>query len=445
MGEKSWKKKLFNHIIVLTVVLAIIALSFLTADNQRKQWLEDEVDEAGNFTQMYLSKGYISDEAKLTSEDQIQKDQTGELINEPIEKSVETLVEGTSDLSTSEMMDETEVVNPSLETQEVSPEETLYEPQVLHSSAKSPDTKYIAETYGVNKNITAGGFYPSREIRIRELTTNQIVWSMMGSYGSDFFWTTDSRYLAFSFTARIYADTIIVDTKDFTSVMVPIPKQIEENMQEFRPDIYLYAKEWMEDRKLLINFTYTGKDSTEYSGSFIYDLTTGLISTYQSNDSLIDNNPIDLTQMKPVGNISATYVDGCDTLDELAQKAEVIVKGTAGKVISDKQMGVLITVNIENTIKGDIRNKSKLSLLQMKDGNELIEGETYVLALGKDYEEGTYHVIGGYQGIFSMVDNEIYCNESKYLDELKKIMKEENRTAKSKLDLLCDSFSCRIK
>lgn len=407
MNKKSWKKKFIPELIVFLVVIVILALSFLTTDNQRKP------------------------------------------INTPVSTSAvtqnKTPAEATEDIPAQTVEDSTK------DKPVINSESTLEEPQVVHSSAVSPNSKYIAETYGVNKNITAGGLYPSDEIRIRELATDKIVWSMMGSYSCDFLWTSDSRYLAVSYTARIYSETVIVDTKDFTTDLIPVPEQIEENMQEFRPDVYLNAKEWMEDRKLLIDFTYTGKDSAEYSGNFIYDLTAGKVTAFLAEnqikeaDSKTNQSPIDLSQIKERGNVSVTYVGGCDTLDELAQNAEVIVKGTAGKIISDKLMGVFISFNIENTIKGDIDKDNKLTVIQLKDGNELVEGETYVLALGKDYEEDTYHVIGGYQGIFSIENNEIYCKEPKYQDELKKISKDENTTSKPKLDILGESFSNRIK
>lgn len=285
MEKKSWKKKLLTNLIVFLVVLVIFALSFLTADNQRKQWIEDYGDEAGNFTQTYLTKGYIPEAPEArnnkvgTVKDIPNKSvitQNEDLIEGSIEISVEISVEKSSqaagDFTVEKPSDASEVIKE--------------EPSVLHSSAVSPDSKYIAETYGENKNITAAGMYPSREIRIRELITDQILWSMTGSYECTFLWTQDSRYLAVSYTGRTYSETVIVDTKDFTEVMVPIPEQVEEKMHESRPDIYLYAEEWEEDGRLLIDFTYTGKDSTEYSGSFIYDLLTGTISAYQMNDSI---------------------------------------------------------------------------------------------------------------------------------------------------------------
>ena len=238
MNKNSWKKKLLTELIVFMVVMVIFALSFLTADNQRKQWIEDYGDEAGNFTQN----------------------------NTPTE-AAEISVQAAEDSTLEKPADALEA--------------SLDEPQVLHTNAVSPDSKYIAETYGINKNITAAGLYPSREIRIRELATDQIVWSMTGGYGCNLLWTSDSRYLAVSYSARIYAETVIVDTKDYTTVMVPIPEQIEENMQEFRPDVYLYAKEWTEDGRLLIDYRYTGEDSMEYYGTFSYEQSTGDIKEFQ--------------------------------------------------------------------------------------------------------------------------------------------------------------------
>ena len=284
MNKKSWKKKLLTEFIVFMVIMVVFALSFLTADNQRKQWIEDNGDEAGNFTQTFLSKGYIpeaTETPKKPEEPEEPFDTSKDIsINTSAITQNNTPTEASAEISV-QAVEKSTVEKPTVEEPAEDTEVILEEPQVLHSSTVSPDSKYIAETYGVNENITAAGLYPSREIRIRELTTDQIVWSMTGSYSCNFLWTLDSRYLAVSYTARTYAETVIVDTKDFTTVMVPIPKQIEENMQEFRADVYLYAREWEEAGGPLIDYRYTGKDSMEHYGTFNYELSTGDIKEFQ--------------------------------------------------------------------------------------------------------------------------------------------------------------------
>jgi hypothetical protein len=265
MKKKNLKKRFITQLAVFAVVMLILALSFLTAENQRKQWGEDYENEAGNFTQTFLSKGYIPESGaydKAASSTAI-NDSTGTVSADPPLAGEPSVIEEASNGT----------------------EDSIMEPQAIHSSALSPDMKYMAETYGVNKNITAGGLYPSQEIRLRDLSTDQIVWSMTGSYGCEFLWSPDSSFLAISYTGRTYAETLVVDIKDLTAHMVPIPEEIEEKANKDRPDVYLYAREWVDYLKLEISFTYTGEDSEEYSGSFVYDLSAGTVSAYQLKTS----------------------------------------------------------------------------------------------------------------------------------------------------------------
>lgn len=145
-------------------------------------------------------------------------------------------------------------------------------------SLNSPDSKYCAETYGVNTNVTAGGLYPSKKIRIREISSGNIVWEMTGYYGCSFYWSSDSQKVAISYVARIYGDTVIVDTKDFSEILVPIPEELMRYFRSFRPDSYVMVDQWIDNINLAINITYTGSDELNHSGRYVFIPTTGEVT-----------------------------------------------------------------------------------------------------------------------------------------------------------------------
>ena len=159
-----------------------------------------------------------------------------------------------------------------------------YNAQVDHSSAYSPDGKFLAETYGVYTNITAGGLYPAEGIRIVELSSDQTLWKMQGYYGTDFLWSSDSRYLAVYYMARIYGFTVIIDTTDFSEIQVPLPNELQSDMQEFRPDPYIKASEWIDNETILITFEYTDTDYNQISGTLTFVPITGEIYDITINE-----------------------------------------------------------------------------------------------------------------------------------------------------------------
>ncbi|MBH1942332.1 hypothetical protein I5677_15630 [Mobilitalea sibirica] len=162
----------------------------------------------------------------------------------------------------------------------------------------SPDAKYDAETYGVNTNITAGGMFPVEKIRIREISTNKVLWEMPGYYSNRFLWSSDSRYVAVSGTTRISGEIIIVDTVDFLSIPVPVPEELSNNMREFRPDPYFSAHKWIDNDSLLITFEYTGTDELIYNGSYIYHLPSREVSN------------LDFSELHEVIYLSLRFLNG---------------------------------------------------------------------------------------------------------------------------------------
>jgi Antirepressor regulating drug resistance, predicted signal transduction N-terminal membrane component len=163
------------------------------------------------------------------------------------------------------------------------------EPSVNHISSTSPNGVFKAENYGVDKNITAGGLYPSEGIHIIDASSGRVLWGMKpGYYLCSFLWSQDSNYLAISYNAAIYGQAIIIDTKDFSEKLIPIPEEINKRMRENRADPYFAASEWKDDITVTITFKFTGTDDKVYKGSYKLDC-----RTLKINNLIIDNGSIE--------------------------------------------------------------------------------------------------------------------------------------------------------
>jgi len=149
---------------------------------------------------------------------------------------------------------------------------------VNHTSATSPDGLYLAESYGVNTRVTAGGLYPAEGIRIVEISSDAVLWHSTGSYDTAFLWSADSRYLAVTNMTRTEFYTVVVDLKDLSETAVPIPDEIREKMRSYRPDPYVKAGEWLSDRRILIAAQWIGEDEMLYRGTYEFDVPTRGVS-----------------------------------------------------------------------------------------------------------------------------------------------------------------------
>jgi hypothetical protein len=156
---------------------------------------------------------------------------------------------------------------------------------------------------------------------------------------------------------------------------------------------------------------------------------------------------IDTTKLNPNVETSASYIDGSENLDEMLQNADIIVKGTASKIEEERQLGILFSFDIEKVIKGNYKNNDTITVLTLKGEDQLNVGQNYVLALDHDnyYDENTYHIMSGYQGLFSLKDKNVKYKETKFKNDIDQIMSDENNTDLSPLDTLFNGFSDRIK
>ena len=156
------------------------------------------------------------------------------------------------------------------------------------AAATSPNKLYRAENYGIDTNITSGGKNPTEGIRLVEAFSGKVLWNMTpGYYDCIFSWSSDSRYLSVSYTARTEGYTIIVNTEDFSEISVPLPVGIQEKLRDYRPDIYIKSREWLQDSRLSISFQWIGKDDKTYSGTYFFNPITGEISHVQMGDGIV--------------------------------------------------------------------------------------------------------------------------------------------------------------
>jgi len=146
-------------------------------------------------------------------------------------------------------------------------------------SVESPDGRFRLETFGVNVDITAAGLYPANGIRLVDRATARIPWSMSpGYYRTGFQWSPNSRYAAVYYEARIYGETIILDTETMEVIELPDIVELQKltksdiTERDFRPDPYFEAIRWIDDRWVEIGFRWTGQTMEEISGQFLFDV-----------------------------------------------------------------------------------------------------------------------------------------------------------------------------
>ncbi|MDF2868600.1 MAG: hypothetical protein K0R05_175 [Anaerocolumna sp.] len=120
------------------------------------------------------------------------------------------------------------------------------------------------------------------------------------------------------------------------------------------------------------------------------------ISTPDNNiDISIAGYTMDKENVIMTGIRAKTY----GTLNGMVLSAGLIVKGTAGKVITRNELGITTEFIVEVSLQEIDSNVIKI--VQLKCDKLLKEGEDYVLVLEKEfYDDNTYHILGGNQGIF---------------------------------------------
>ncbi len=169
---------------------------------------------------------------------------------------------------------------PAVVQEEITDVDAVQEPQVDHQTAQSPDGRYRMETFGVNDAITAAGLYPAAEIRLVDLSNEEVKWSTHGYYRQSFLWSPDSRYAAVYAESRTHGETFLVDVETMDVILLPnmdavMPYWEGETMTEneyLRHDPYFRHVSWLDEDRIRIAFEWNGSGDDRYSGTYEYSV-----------------------------------------------------------------------------------------------------------------------------------------------------------------------------
>lgn len=148
----------------------------------------------------------------------------------------------------------------------------------VQTSAESPDGQYVIETYGENQVVTAAGLFPVEGIRLIDKASDKQIWSKEGYYQQEFEWSPDSRRVSVYHEARIWGDTVIVDTADGSEMTIPGIEEVrgqwkgESTVSDNRPDPYFKVADWLDDTCVNVTFTWVGQKFETYGGNYVYDI-----------------------------------------------------------------------------------------------------------------------------------------------------------------------------
>lgn len=167
----------------------------------------------------------------------------------------------------------------------------------------------------------------------------------------------------------------------------------------------------------------------------------GLMQTFDNKKIADVNKPVDAK--KPVVEtvtlenaklgknikVQADYADYSGSLEDMKNKAVIVVEATVAGQMQYSDMSVLSTLDIEKSFKGKKFDKVRLFQLgNIGDANVLNVGQKYILFLGKqtDGEEDTFFVTGGEQGIVNITGNIINAKDPVMRKELSKYKGKED-------------------
>lgn len=198
---------------------------------------------------------------------------------------------------------------------------------------------------------------------------------------------------------------------------------------------------------------------------FTIVLLFGVSKLNQASNKIVENNEsalnkessnrnrsmIDFSRSMPANgaivNLNPTYVDNYDTINDIIKNSDVIVMGSATGVKEERKLGIFFTFDIKKVIKGDYTDSDTITVLTINDKYQLTKGSSYILALKHDsyYDDTTYHILGGYQGEFSLEGDKITAEKSEFQQEIDEIMLEEPDSTLSPLEKLSNGLSNRVK
>lgn len=188
-------------------------------------------------------------------------------------------------------------------------------------SSTSPDG-FTIEMYGTDSNITAGGSYPYKSMRLINYNDNSVKWSLDFGYClADFIWSDDSRYVVVNGTARNYSESFIVDTQEEVEITLPEYKTLSSycdelvNLDSDYSNLYLSVSDWNNNNAVVVEFHGMQGTKTEgVSGTFTYDISSKTILDYQDSKASagIEAETDSVKQEEPIIWYADITQDGID-------------------------------------------------------------------------------------------------------------------------------------
>lgn len=147
----------------------------------------------------------------------------------------------------------------------------------------------------------------------------------------------------------------------------------------------------------------------------------------------------DRTIVEPFMTTSVSWAHGYRNIDKLCTKADLIVMGTIDDVIAETYEAIDSTTEtevhfhfiyftdfsfrVDRVLKGEeetqitIHQTGAIGKQEVRDDPLFIQGEQYILFL-REYEDGKYCVLGGPQGRFKIVGDEVFTMNRVFPDKV---------------------------
>lgn len=159
------------------------------------------------------------------------------------------------------------------------------------SAIYSPDGNWAVWS-NVQEDLRDGNglFYSVYQVLLYHTQTGKVtVFDIVGG-DFDFLWSGNSRFIAVTYSGRVWTHFSIVDTMTLTERPGPFMDSVMEQLKaqgerldytadETRPDPALTPADWSPDSlKILISYQWRDTSYMTQSGTFVYDVESGRIS-----------------------------------------------------------------------------------------------------------------------------------------------------------------------
>ncbi len=156
----------------------------------------------------------------------------------------------------------------------------------------SPNGKLRIESMGMNADgYGTSGLYSLEEMRIIDLDTKETLWAMESMLCNEFSWSEDSRYVAVQNSGRQWTQTNVVDTSNYSTILLPGIYDITEECTEVAmpdenaPMQQIEIEQWISPMSIQINFEWVTKDATVMKGTYEYNLETGTLTVQEVEEN----------------------------------------------------------------------------------------------------------------------------------------------------------------